>query len=75
MMDNTVPMIGGRIDCIELQWDTAGIDDVVVRTGRDDNRKARSDRRPNAIENHLIGTPSHSVRWLLLCQAMQCSLP
>ena len=60
MVDNTVPMIRGRINCIELQWNTAGIDDVVIRPGWDDYREARSDRRPNAIENRLTGTLLHA---------------
>jgi len=33
---------------VELQWNPAGIDDVVIRPSRDDDREARSDRRPNA---------------------------
>ena len=53
MVDNAVPMIRRRIERIELQWNTAGIDDVVIRPGRDDYREARADRRPNAIENRL----------------------
>src|SRR5664279_836838 len=50
VVDDAVPMIRGRIECIELQWNTAGIDDVVIRPGRDENRPARLDLRPNAIE-------------------------
>jgi len=30
MVDDAVPMIRGRIERIELQWNTAGIDDVVI---------------------------------------------
>ena len=60
MVDNAVPMIRGRINCIELYWNTAGIDDVVIRPGWDDYREARSDRRPNAIENRLTGTLFHA---------------
>ena len=60
MVDDAVPMIRGCIERIELQWNTAGIDDVVIRPSRDDYREARSDRRPNAIENRLTGTLLHA---------------
>src|ERR1017187_2179430 len=60
MVDDTVPMIRGRIECIELQWNTAGIDDIVIRPGRDDNRPARLDRRPNAIQHSLTGPLLHA---------------
>jgi len=55
MVDDAVPMIRRRIERIELQWNTAGIDDVVIRPSRDDYREARSDRRPNTIKNRLTG--------------------
>src|SRR5450756_2570281 len=60
MVDDAVPMIRRRIDRIELQWNTAGIDDVVIRPGRDDYRPARSDRCPNAIEHRLTGPLLHA---------------
>src|SRR5450830_939821 len=53
MVDDAVPMIRRRIERIELQRNTAGIDDVVIRSRRDDYREAGLDRRPNAIENCL----------------------
>src|SRR5450759_1165137 len=53
MVDNAVPMIRRRIQRIEFQWNTAGIDDVVIRPGRDDYRETGADGRPNAIENRL----------------------
>src|SRR5450830_2065828 len=53
MVDDAVPMIRRRIERIELQRNTAGIDDVVIRSSRDDYREAGLDRRPNAIENCL----------------------
>jgi hypothetical protein len=46
-------MITRRRERVELQWNTAGIDDVVLRASRDDDREARSDWRPNTIENRL----------------------
>ena len=55
MMDNAVTMIRGRIERIKFQWDSAGIDNVVARPGRDNYREAWSDRRPDAIENGLTG--------------------
>ncbi len=56
MVDDAVPMIWGRIERIELQWNLPGIDDVVIRPSRDDHPETRSDRRPDAIENCLTGT-------------------
>jgi len=53
MVDDAVPMIRRRVERIELQRNIAGVDDVVIRPRRDDNREARSDRRPNAIEKGL----------------------
>src|SRR5450759_4208110 len=53
VVDNTVSMIWRRIKRVELQRNTAGIDDVVIRSRRDDYREAGLDRRPNAIENCL----------------------
>ena len=55
MMDDAVPMVRRRIERIEFQWNTAGIDDIVLRPGRDNYREAGADRRPNAIENRLTG--------------------
>jgi hypothetical protein len=55
MMDDAVPMIRRRIERIEFQWNTACIDDVVFRPGRDNYREAGADRRPNAIDNRLTG--------------------
>src|ERR1035437_1971136 len=60
MVDDAVPMIRRRIERIELQWNTPGIDDVVIRSGRDDYREALSDRRSNTIENRLTGTLLHA---------------
>src|ERR1035437_4173075 len=56
MVHNAVPMIRGCIERIELQRNSAGIDDVVIRPSRNDYREARSDRRPNAIENRFART-------------------
>jgi hypothetical protein len=60
MVDNAVPMIRRRIERIELHWNTAGIDDVVIRPSRDEHGEARADRRPNAIENRLTGPLLHA---------------
>ena len=60
MVDDAVPMIGWRIERIELQLNIAGIDDVMIGPGRDNYRGARSDRRPNAIENRLTGPLLHA---------------
>src|SRR5664280_409073 len=60
MVDDAVPMIRRRIERIELQWNTAGINDVVIRPSRDDYCEASADRRPHAIENRLTGTLLHA---------------
>src|SRR5450759_6029703 len=60
MVDDAVPMIRRRIDRIELRWNIAGIDDVVIDPSRDDYGEARSDRRPNAIEHRLTGSHLHA---------------
>jgi hypothetical protein len=53
MVYDSVPMIERRRECVELQWNTAGINDVVIRASRGDDREARSDWRRNTIENRL----------------------
>ena len=53
MVDNAVPMIRRRVERIELQWNPAGIDDVVIRPSRDEHGEACVDHRANAIENRL----------------------
>jgi hypothetical protein len=63
IVDDAVPMIRRRIERIELQWNIAGIDDVVIGSSRDDYREARSDRRPNAIENRLTGPLLTRKNW------------
>jgi hypothetical protein len=37
VVDNAVSMIRRRIERIELQWSTAGIDDVVIRPSREEH--------------------------------------
>src|SRR5450759_2924753 len=53
MVEDAVPMIRRCIERIKLQWNTAGIDDVVIRPSRDENGEARADHRANTIENGL----------------------
>jgi hypothetical protein len=60
MVDDTVPMIWWRIERIKLQGYITGIDDVVFGPSRDDNREARFDRCPNAIENRLTAPLLHA---------------
>ena len=40
LVHNAVPMIRRRVKRVQLQRNTAGIDDVVIRPGRDDDREA-----------------------------------
>ena len=49
VVDNAVSMIRWRIECIELQWNTARIYNVMVGSSRDDYREASSNYGPNAI--------------------------
>ena len=58
MMDDAIPMIRRRIERIEFQWSIAGIDDIVLRPGRNNYREAGADRRPDAIKNRLTGPSS-----------------
>ena len=60
MVDDAVPMIRRCIERIKLQWNAPGIDDVVLGAGRDDDREARLDRRPNSIENRLTAPLLHA---------------
>src|ERR1035437_6978032 len=53
MVDNTISMIRGGIERIELERNTAGIDDVVIRSSRDEHSKARADLCMNTIQNGL----------------------
>jgi hypothetical protein len=43
-VDNTVLMIRQRIECLKLQWNSAGIYDVVIRPRRNKHGEARADR-------------------------------
>src|SRR5664279_883598 len=60
MVDNAIPMIRRRIECIELHWNGACINDVVIRPSRDENGEARADHRANAVENGLARTFLHA---------------
>jgi hypothetical protein len=60
MVDDAIPMIRRRIERVELHWNSAGIDYIVVRPGRDHYCETCSDRCPNAIENRIARTLFHS---------------
>jgi hypothetical protein len=64
MVDDALLMIKRRRKRVELRWNTAGIDDIVIRDSRDDDREARSDWRPNTIENRL-GAPLLNAKQLI----------
>jgi hypothetical protein len=51
MVDNTITMIRRSIERIELQWISSGIDDIVIRSGRDKHGETRTYLRANAIED------------------------
>jgi hypothetical protein len=63
LVDDAVPMIRRRIKRVELQGNTAGIDDVVISSGRDDYREASPDHRSNTIENRFTAKVR---RWPLI---------
>ena len=75
VVDDAVPMIRRRIERIELQWNTARIDDVMLGPSRDDYGEASSDRGPNAIENRLTGSPLHTKELVELVDFSPRSLP
>ena len=60
VVDDAVSMIRRRIERVELQWKIAGVDDVVIRPGRHDDREARANGRSNAVENRLTGSLLHA---------------
>jgi hypothetical protein len=51
MVHNTIPIIRRSIERIELHWISSGIDDIMIRSGRDKHGKTRADFRADAIEN------------------------
>jgi len=55
MVDNPVSMVRRSIERVELKRNAAGIDDVVIRPGRNEHRETRPNRRANTIENRLPG--------------------
>ena len=64
MVNDAVSMIWRRIERIKLQGNTAGIDDVVFGPRRrHDYCEARSDRRPNPIENGITAPSSTRKNW------------
>src|SRR5665647_2086851 len=60
MVNDAISMIRRRVKRVKLQRNAAGIDDIVICPGWDDDREARSDRRPDATENRLTGTLLHA---------------
>lgn len=66
MVDDAVSVIGRRVNRVELEWDTASIDDIVIRPGRNDDRKSRLDRRPRAVKNRLPGPLLHAKELIQL---------
>src|SRR5664279_4689434 len=62
MVDDAVPMIRGRVDRIELHWNSAGIDNIVIRPTRDNNSEACLNCCPNAIDNRFTGTLLHAKK-------------
>src|ERR1035437_5095877 len=60
MVDNTITMIRGRIEGIELHWNTSCIDDVVICPTRDEHGESRADHRANSIENGLASPFLHA---------------
>ena len=59
-VDDAVPVVRRRIQRIELQRNISGIDDIVIRPGRDEHREARADCRGNAVENRLARALLHA---------------
>ena len=53
MVDNAVPMIGRRIERMDPQWNTVGIDAVALSPGRDEQGLACADQRAKPVQNGL----------------------
>jgi hypothetical protein len=62
VVDDAVPVIRRRIERVELQGNAAGVDDVVIRPRRDEDREARLDRRPNSS----LGFNAMTTSWVCL---------
>ena len=53
LVNHAIPMVGRRIDRIELEGHIAGIDDVVIRPGRDNDRETGLYCRAYTIQKRL----------------------
>jgi hypothetical protein len=60
VVENAAPVMGRRGEGVGLEGDAAGIDDVVIRPGRDDDRKTRLDRRAHTVKDRFTGSYRHA---------------
>jgi hypothetical protein len=56
VVDDPVPMIRRSVDRIELQWNAARVNNVVIRSSWDNYRETGHYRRPNTIEYRVAIT-------------------
>ena len=73
MVNNAVSVIGRSVDCVELEWDTTSIDDVVIGPSRNNNRKAGFDRRPRTVKNRFP-SPFLHAKELIKCVNFRADL-
>jgi len=52
-MDNAIPVVRRSIECVKLQRNISGIDNIVIGAGRDDHRETGVDRSARTVENRL----------------------
>jgi len=65
-VNDAVAVVRRRVERIEFQRAGAGVDDVMIRPGRDDDRVARTDRSSHAVERRLPG-PLFDAKELVAC--------
>src|SRR5690606_30844494 len=68
VMDNPVTMIGRSVECIELQRNITGIDNIMCRAGRNEHNKARAKFSANPFEQCLPGPLFHTEELVQLVQ-------
>lgn len=53
VVNDTISMIWWRVKSIEIHWNQAGINDVVVRSSWNDDREAACNRGPNTLKHRF----------------------
>jgi hypothetical protein len=53
VVDNAISVLGRCVDCVELEWNASRVDDVVLRSSRDDDRGTGFYGGPRTINNRF----------------------